>query len=79
VIVFIDTYNVMAKISETGARNQADIARSNHCDFHYSAVPINPFANATLYAFCVYPASVSKTFIPTPQMSFQFAAGIVTF
>ena len=33
-LVLVDADNIMPEIGETGARNKADIARPNHCDFH---------------------------------------------
>ena len=34
VFIFVDANHIMAEISETGARNEANIARTYHCNFH---------------------------------------------
>ena len=33
-LVLVDADHVVAEIGETGARHQADIARTHHCDLH---------------------------------------------
>ena len=41
--VFVDADHVMAEIGKTDAGDQADIARSDHCDTHRVTAPM-PFA-----------------------------------